>query len=42
MPHELADIENLIKEYAAIKAHMQTISTVAEDRKIKELRNDYH
>lgn len=36
MPYELADIENILKEHEAINAHMQTISTLAEDRDIKQ------
>ena len=36
MPYELADIENILKEHEAINAHMQTISTLAADREIKE------
>ena len=39
MPNELADIENILKEHQAIKAYIQTISTLAEDRDINEWKN---
>jgi hypothetical protein len=39
MPYELADIENILKEHAAIQAYMKTISTLAEDAILKKLKD---
>jgi hypothetical protein len=39
MPYELADIENVLKEHAAINAHMKTISTLADDAILRKLKN---